>query len=250
MDALTEALSEGMSAAPRISVFGLFTVSEGVLTCFILSVALSLLAILLTRNLSRTPGKVQTVLELGIGLFNDFCKRYFGKHWRPLAPWIGTVALFLASCNLASIFGLTPPTRELSITAALAVCSAVLIYGSQLYYRGFFKGLRHFASPTPILLPINLMEIIIRPLSLCMRLFGNVLAAHLVMEMIHAVVPVVVPAFFSIYFDLFDGLIQTLVFVFLTVIFTGEAIGEEESEHEIATPPPRERIPQSPNAQR
>ena len=80
----------------------------------------------------------------------------------------------------------------------------------------------------PLLIPINLMEIVIRPLALCMRLFGNVLGAFIIMEMIKLLVPAVVPAVLSIYFDLFDGLIQMVVFVFLTTLFTGEGIKEPE----------------------
>ena len=80
----------------------------------------------------------------------------------------------------------------------------------------------------PLLLPINLMEVAIRPLALCMRLFGNVLGAFIIMEMLKFVAPAVLPAVFSIYFDLFDGLIQTYVFVFLTSLFMKESIGGEE----------------------
>ena len=80
----------------------------------------------------------------------------------------------------------------------------------------------------PLLVPINLMEIAIRPLALCMRLFGNILGAFIIMEMVKLLVPAVVPAFLSIYFDLFDGLIQTVVFVFLTTLFTGEGIKESD----------------------
>ena len=82
----------------------------------------------------------------------------------------------------------------------------------------------------PLLTPINIMEIAIRPLALCMRLFGNVLGAYIIMEIIKYLVPVVVPAAFCLYFDLFDGLIQTVVFVFLTALFTGpRAIKEKRS---------------------
>ena len=81
----------------------------------------------------------------------------------------------------------------------------------------------------PLLIPINLMEVAVRPLALCMRLFGNILGAFIIMEMLKFVVPAVVPAVFSLYFDLFDGLIQTVVFVFLTTLFTGEGIKEEDS---------------------
>ena len=90
---------------------------------------------------------------------------------------------------------------------------------------GFLKSL---AAPTPIKTPMNILEIAIRPTSLCMRLFGNVLGAFVIMELIKLVVPVCVPAVFSLYFDLFDGLIQAYVFVFLTALFMKESIGGEE----------------------
>ena len=80
----------------------------------------------------------------------------------------------------------------------------------------------------PLLIPINLMEVAIRPLALCMRLFGNILGAFIIMEMLKLLVPVVLPAVFSLYFDLFDGGIQAVVFVFLTALFVGEGIKEEE----------------------
>ncbi len=227
MDALKATLLENLTPAPRISFFGLFTVSSSVLVCFGITIVLSLLALFLTRNLKKVPTKSQMLLEMCIGFFNDFCKEHLGKHWRPLAPWLGTVALFIVSCNLAGLFGFPPPTKDISVTATLALLSVLLIYGAQFYYNGIAKGLHHFIQPTPILLPINLMEIAIRPLSLCMRLFGNVLATHLMMEIIHCFLPVVIPVFFSLYFDLFDGLIQMAVFVFLTTLFTAEAIGAE-----------------------
>ena len=106
--------------------------------------------------------------------------------------------------------------------------SAFLIYGAQFRYRGLRGGLKQFAKPMPLLLPINLMEVAVRPLALCMRLFGNILGAFIIMEMLKLLVPVVLPAVFSLYFDLFDGLIQTVVFVFLTTLFTGEGIKEED----------------------
>ena len=75
-----------------------------------------------------------------------------------------------------------------------------------------------------IVTPINILEIFTRPLSLCMRLFGNVLGAFVIMELIKMVVPVILPSVFSLYFDLFDGLLQAYVFVFLTSLYIQEAI--------------------------
>lgn len=230
MDALKATLVEDLQGTPSVSVFGLFSVPESVVVTWIIMAALVLASILLTRNLKREPSRVQTALEMGVGFLNDFCKENLGERWRPFAPWLGTVALYIACANLSGLFGLTPPTRDLTVTAALALMSMFLIYGAQFRYRGFGGGLKKFAEPVPILLPINLMEVVIRPLSLCMRLFGNVLASYVIMEMIKCLAPAVAPIPFSLYFDVFDGLIQTLVFVFLTTLFVGEAI-EDESDN-------------------
>ena len=85
-------------------------------------------------------------------------------------------------------------------------------------------GLHKFVEPIPLLLPINIMEVVIRPLSLCMRLFGNVLGAFIIMELVKIVIPAVLPMALSMYFDVFDGIIQAIVFVFLTALFTKETI--------------------------
>ena len=212
-----------------IPVLGGIPVADSVVVTWIIIVLLVVLSLLLTRKLSvRSPSKVQIALEWAVQFLNGFIKTNIGAHWRPFAPWLGTVALYIGISNLIGIFGLTPPTKDISVTAALALMSMLLIYGSQFRYNGPLGGLKKFAEPIPLLLPINLMEVAIRPLALCMRLFGNILGAYIIMEMLKFVAPVILPAVFSIYFDLFDGLIQTVVFVFLTTLFTGEGIKDEE----------------------
>lgn len=227
LDALKQALVEDLGGTPSVSVFGLFSVPESVVVTWIIMAALVLVSSLMTRRLRRIPTGPQMVLEMGVDFLNGFCKENLGEHWRPFAPWLGTVALYIALANLSGLFGLAPPTRDLTVTAALALMSMLLIYGAQFRYRGLGGGLKKFAQPSVLLLPINLMEIAIRPLSLCMRLFGNVLASFVIMEMIKVLAPALVPIPFSLYFDVFDGLIQTLVFVFLTTLFLGEAIQDE-----------------------
>ena len=231
MDAFKESLVEelGNHTAFTIQLLGGIQVAESVVVTWIIMALLMVLTLLLTRRLSvREPGKVQTALESAVSFLNGFVKTNIGSHWRSFAPYLGTVALYIALSNVIGIFGLTPPTKDISVTAALALMSMLLIYGAQFRYNGLLGGLKKFAEPMPLLLPINLMEVAIRPLALCMRLFGNILGAFIIMEMLKFVVPVVLPAVFSIYFDLFDGIIQTVVFVFLTTLFTGEGIKEEE----------------------
>ena len=101
--------------------------------------------------------------------------------------------------------------------------SIVLIEYSGIHAKGGKRFVHSLAEPIALMTPMNILEIAIRPTSLCMRLFGNVLGAF-VMELIKLVVPVFVPAIFSLYFDLFDGLIQTYVFVFLTSLFMKETM--------------------------
>ena len=136
--------------------------------------------------------------------------------------------LFGLLASVIGVFGIKPPTKDLNVTAALALMSICLIEYSGVRARGGKGFLKSLTAPTPIMTPMNILEIAIRPTSLCMRLFGNVLGAFVIMELIKLVVPVFVPAIFSLYFDLFDGLIQTYVFVFLTSLLKKESIAGEE----------------------
>ena len=110
------------------------------------------------------------------------------------------------------------------MTGALALMSIILIEAAGVRKKGTKGFLKSFAEPIPIMLPMNILEVFIRPLSLCMRLFGNILGAFVIMELIKIVVPIFVPAALSLYFDLFDGFIQAYVFVFLTSLFIKESI--------------------------
>ena len=111
----------------------------------------------------------------------------------------------------------------MNVTASLALMSIILIEVSGIRAKGTKGWLKSFAEPMPVILPINILEIFIKPLSLCMRLFGNVLGSFVIMELLKMVIPAIVPAVFSRYFDIFDGLIQAYVFVFLTGLFIKEA---------------------------
>ena len=213
----------------EIPLFGGIPVPESAVVSWAIIVVLTLLAIWLTHGLRKRPGRKQIAAEMLVGFINNFCRDTLGdKYWRTFAPYLGTIGLYLALANMAGLFGVTPPTKDLNVTAGLAIMSALLIYGSQFRFHGLRGGLKKFSEPVSVVTPLNIMEIGIRPLSLCMRLFGNVLGAFVIMELLKLVVPVFVPAVFSLYFDLFDGLIQTYVFVFLTALFMKESIGGEE----------------------
>ena len=141
------------------------------------------------------------------------------------------VLVLILTRDLKFGFGMKPPTKDINVTVALAVMSIVLIEVSTFRAQGGIKGfLKSFTKPMALLTPLNVMELAIRPLSLCMRLFGNVLGAFVVMQLIEHVCGLIVPMVFSMYFDVFDGLIQAYVFVFLTSLFMAEGMEVEEEE--------------------
>lgn len=208
-----------------IPLFGGIEVDEAVVVTWIIMAVLTFTAILLTRNLKvENPGKVQLLLETGVEGISGFFEGILGEKGRKYIPYLVTVGLYIGVANLIGLVGLKPPTKDMNVTAALAVMSIILIEGAGIREKGPGKWVKSFAQPIAIITPINILEVFIRPLSLCMRLFGNVIGAFVVMELIKIVVPIAVPVAFSCYFDIFDGLIQAYVFVFLTSLFISEAI--------------------------
>ena len=115
---------------------------------------------------------------------------------------------------MCGIFGFKSPTKELNVTVGLALTSIILVQYAGIHKKGTKGWLKSFAKPVPIVLPINLLELVIKPMSLCFRLFGNIIGAFIIMKLIESVVPVAIPVALSLYFDIFDGFIQAYVFVF------------------------------------
>ena len=197
--------------------------SESVVVTWIIMAVLVGLSIIFVRNLRvESPGKKQLVLETVIGGTHNFFEGIIGKGNRRYIPYLITVLLYLGISNIIGLFGFKPPTKDLNVTAALAIMSMFLIEYSGIHKNGFKHWARHFAEPVPLVAPIMVLEILIRPLSLCMRLFGNILGAFIIMELFKTLMPALLPIPFSIYFDIFDGLLQAYVFVFLTALFMNE----------------------------
>ena len=227
---LTKELLEELNCdtAFTIPLFGGIAVSESVVVTWIIMALLIVISILLTRNLKvRNPGKVQLTLESGYQLAANFFGELLGKNGLKYLPYLISVLLYIAIANLIGLIGFKPPTKDMGVTAGMAILSILLVEFAGIRQKGTKGWLKSFIEPIPIIAPINLLEVVTRPLSLCMRLFGNVLGSYVVMELLKIVVPAVLPAVFSVYFDIFDGLIQAFVFVFLTALYVGEAAETE-----------------------
>jgi F-type H+-transporting ATPase subunit a len=218
-------------------------INETILVSWAVMALLIVASLILTRRLKQIPRGFQALLEAGIEFLNVFSREHFGRRAKIYGPYIGTVFLFLLLANLAPVFSplsvpalgiepfftIKPPARDINLTAALALLSILLVLIGGLRARGFTGWCRQLLHPIPMMLPFNLLEYIIRPLSLCLRLFGNILGGYIIMLLIELAlpVPVVVPALLSVYFDFFDGLIQAVVFTFLTTLFVAEAVKTE-----------------------
>lgn len=207
-----------------IPVFGGIPVASSIVVTWGIMIFLVLMSKLFVRNLKLVPTGPQVYLEAVVGFFNDFFEGILGEEGKRYFPYLGSVGLYIGCANLVGIFGITPPTKDLNVTAGLAIMSIILIEYSGYKSLGGKGYIKSFSEPMIILAPINILEIFIRPLSLCMRLFGNIFGSFVVMELIKIAAPAIVPIPFSIYFDIFDGLIQTYVFVFLTALFMKEKI--------------------------
>jgi F-type H+-transporting ATPase subunit a len=225
----------------QFRIFGLsVSVNETVIVSWVTMAVLIVFSLILTRRMRTVPRGAQAILEAMVEFLNSFSKAQFGRRAKTYGPYIGTVFLFLLLANIIPVlspisvsfggrsyqplFVIKPPARDINFTAALAILSILMVLAGGLRARGFLGWCKNLLRPVPMMLPFNLMEYVIRPVSLCLRLFGNILGGFIIMRLIEAVVPVGLPPILSLYFDFLDGLIQALVFSFLTTLFVAEAV--------------------------
>ncbi len=228
MDELAQNLLEELNCETVFTIhtgLGDLEIAESVVITWVIMALILLVSVFLTRNLKVHPeSKRQLVAESIVTWLEKFVTGMVGEEGKRYAPYLISVLIYIGISNVIGLFGLKPPTKDMNVTAALAIMSIVLIEYAGIHKKGVKGWLKSFTQPIAIVTPINILEVFIKPLSLCMRLFGNVLGAYVIMELIKLLIPVVVPIPFSFYFDVFDGLIQAYVFVFLTSLFIKEAI--------------------------
>lgn len=227
MEALAQELIEKLDCktAFEIPLFGGIPVPESAVVTWIIIIALTVVCAICTRNLQVIPTtKRQLVLETIVEGIHKFFYDILGEKGSCYIPLLASIVIYIGCANMIGIFGLTPPTKDLNVTAGLALVSILMIEFSAIRAKGAKGFVKSLAEPMPLVAPLNVLEIFIRPLSLCMRLFGNILGGFVVVELIRMIVPVIIPIPFHFYFDFFDGLIQAYVFVFLTALFINEAI--------------------------
>ena len=220
MDNLMEELEA--KTAFTIPVFGGIPIAESCVVTWIIMGAIVLLSIILTHKLKKVPTGSQCILESIMDWLDNFFTGILGPKGKKYLPFLETLIIYIAFANTVGLFGFVPPTKDVNVTAALAGIAIIFVQLSFIIEKGPLKWLKSFLNP------INLLDLVTRPLSLCMRLFGNVLGAFVVMELVKkGIAAIGVPVIASAYFDIFDGLLQAYVFVFLTSLYMAEAMEEE-----------------------
>jgi len=191
-------------------------------------------AIVGTRDLKQAPQGIQNFMEYVYEFLQDIAKNQIGEEeYRPWVPYTATVFLFIFASNWAGALipwkliqlpegELAAPTNDINVTVALALLTSL-----SYFYAGLSKkGIGYFAryvQPTPILLPINILEDFTKPLSLSFRLFGNVLADELVVSVFALLVPILIPLPVMT-LGLFASSVQALIFSTLSAAYIGEAL--------------------------
>ena len=188
---------------------------------------------LATRKLrtGATVSRGQALLELVVETIRDQIHEVTRQPARMYVPFIGTLFLFIALANALTIIpGYLPPTASLSTTAALAICVfvAVPVYG--VISEGPKAYFRHYVSPTPLMLPFNLMGEVSRTLALAVRLFGNVMSGMKVAAIILAVAPFIFPIFLQL-LGLLTGLVQAYIFAILAAVYIASGVEVQKRKH-------------------
>ena len=160
MGSLAEELMNELNCetAFTIPVFGGIPVPESVVATWIIMAFLVVASLYLTRNLQIVPtGKRQVFVESCVTFLQDFSTGIFGEHGKRYVPYLGTVLLFIGCANLIGLFGIKPPTKDLNVTAGLAIMSIVLIEYAGIHQKGVKGWVKSFAEPMPIITPINIL---------------------------------------------------------------------------------------------
>lgn len=201
------------------------------ISVFIVTVLLIVFAVFAKRRIDKAeeiPGYFQNILELIVDMLDNMVEGIMGKNSRRFVNYISTIFIFILISNISGIFGLRPPTADYGVTLSLGLMTFFMIHynGVKKNKAGHFKGL----FQPPILAPINIIGEIAVPISLSLRLFGNVLSGTVLMGLFYGLVPMLVklglPAILHVYFDLFSGAIQTYVFCMLTMVYISDKISD------------------------
>lgn len=186
---------------------------------------------LITRNLEKMPRGAQNILEALVEFLQNLLRENMDPIGYSSFPYIATLFLFILFSNLMGVIpglvvpALKSPTNDINVTFGMALVVFLLSQGYAIRARGLKAFLLSFFRPNPVFLPLNLIEIITRPLTLAFRLFGNIFAGEVLLLILYFLVPVVIPSLWAA-FSVFIGVIQAYLFVMLAIAYISSAVEE------------------------
>ena len=209
-------------------------VPDYIVMVIIVAILLIVLLGLGARKLSLVPSSRQSFLETILQTFEGVLTDIIGESGKRYLPMIGTIGLFIFTSNMIGLVpGFMSPTSKLNVTAGCALAVFVYYHWQGMKAQGPLRYLKHFTGPipalAPLLLPIEVISHFSRPVSLSLRLFGNIFAEELLIVIIASIVPFILPLPFMAV-AIFTAVIQSFVFVLLACIYIAGAVAQEE-EH-------------------
>lgn len=196
-----------------------------ILVCGIL-ILIALIARSKLKDTDGKPGSLQNIIELAVEMLDGMVDGSMGAKGKGFRNYLGVLFIFILFSNLSGLFGLRPPTADYGVTLALGLITFFIVQINNVKYNKF-GAVKELFQPVPFLFPINFIGEIAVPISLSLRLFGNILAGTVIMGLIYGLLSKVAfiwPGVLHAYFDVFSGAIQTYVFCMLTMVFIGNKI--------------------------
>ncbi len=211
-----------------IHIPGIEDVSPITYTWLIMIVLIGL-SYLAMRKASIMPNPVQNVVELVMLGLNNLIKDTMGEKGKPFIPLLVAEVFFIFTANMIGIIpGFYSPTASLNTTAAIAIVVFILTHIIGIKTHGF-KYVKSFMGPVwwlmPLFIPVEIISHLSRPLSLSVRLFGNIKGEDLVFFILLVLVPYLIPLPILLLMIL-TSVLQTFVFVLLTMLYISGAMEE------------------------
>ena len=204
-----------------------FISDQAIMAWFVVVVSLIVFPLLSRRFSLYRPGAAQQMLEIGVASINTMCDAFIGENGRKYAKVMGPIAFFILASNLLAFFpGFQPPTSDLNTTVALASISFLIYNFVGIRAQGIQYTKQFIGDPWimfPLMVPIEILSHLSRPVSLSIRLFGNIFAEHTLAGVFFFLLPIGLPVVFAP-LGVFVSFMQTFVFVMLSMIYIAGAL--------------------------
>jgi len=218
---------EGIAAGILFSV-GPLEITGTTVTAWGILLALGGLSVLATRRLRLEPGRFQVAIEGIVSALEGAIRAVVPQHAQLLLPFIGSLWVFIVVANLIGLIpGLHSPTRDLSVTAALALLVFLSVHWYGIRISGLRAYLRHYLTPNPILLPFHLISEITRTVALAVRLFGNIMSLEMAALLVLLVAGFLVPVPILM-LHIVEALVQAYIFGMLALVYIAGGIQAQE----------------------